>query len=99
MTARTGRLHLYKYTQKCISMQGGLFPNFNKSCDAATSGDRLMEGLAGQSFGAFVGTGITLTLESVANDFVGKGLCGGELILCAQGWRRGRVRDIRFLAI
>ena len=36
-------------------------------------------GSAGQSFGAFVPRGITLTLEGDANDYVGKGLSGGKL--------------------
>jgi glutamate synthase (NADPH/NADH) large chain len=38
-------------------------------------------GSAGQSFGAFVPRGITLTLEGDANDYVGKGLSGGRLII------------------
>ncbi len=38
-------------------------------------------GAAGQSFGAFLPRGITLTLEGEANDFVGKGLSGGRLIV------------------
>jgi glutamate synthase (NADPH) large chain len=38
-------------------------------------------GSAGQSFGAFVPRGMTLTLEGEANDFVGKGLSGGRLIV------------------
>ncbi len=38
-------------------------------------------GSAGQSFGAFVPRGITLRLEGDANDFVGKGLSGGRLIV------------------
>ena len=38
-------------------------------------------GAAGQSFGAFVPRGITLRLEGEANDFVGKGLSGGRLIV------------------
>ncbi|HKJ66714.1 MAG TPA: glutamate synthase large subunit, partial [bacterium] len=39
------------------------------------------EGSAGQSFGAFVPPGITLELEGDANDYFGKGLSGGKLIL------------------
>ena len=39
------------------------------------------EGSAGQSFGAFVPSGITLTLEGDSNDYVGKGLSGGKLII------------------
>jgi glutamate synthase (ferredoxin) len=38
-------------------------------------------GSAGQSFGAFVPKGITLSLEGDANDYVGKGLSGGKLIV------------------
>ena len=38
-------------------------------------------GSAGQSFGAFLGRGVTLTLEGEANDYVGKGLSGGRLII------------------
>ena len=38
-------------------------------------------GTAGQSFGAFVPKGVTLRLEGDANDYVGKGLCGGRIIL------------------
>ena len=38
-------------------------------------------GSAGQSFGAFVPKGMTLTLEGDANDYVGKGLSGGKLIV------------------
>jgi glutamate synthase domain-containing protein 2/glutamate synthase domain-containing protein 1/glutamate synthase domain-containing protein 3 len=44
-----------------------------------------MKGIAGQSFGAFASSGMTLQLEGLANDFVGKGLCGGELVLRGQG--------------
>jgi glutamate synthase domain-containing protein 2/glutamate synthase domain-containing protein 1/glutamate synthase domain-containing protein 3 len=44
-----------------------------------------MTGVAGQSFGAFAVPGMQLVLEGMANDFVGKGLCGGELILRGQG--------------
>jgi len=36
-------------------------------------------GSAGQSFGAFIPRGITLTLEGDANDYVGKGLSGGTI--------------------
>lgn len=36
-------------------------------------------GSAGQSFGAFVPKGMTLTLEGDANDYVGKGLSGGKI--------------------
>jgi len=38
-------------------------------------------GSAGQSFGAFVPKGITLTLEGDSNDYLGKGLSGGKLVV------------------
>jgi glutamate synthase (ferredoxin) len=40
-----------------------------------------LTGSAGQSFGAFVPKGITLTLEGDANDYIGKGLSGGKIIV------------------
>ncbi|WP_169083598.1 glutamate synthase large subunit [Paenibacillus sp. PL91] len=38
-------------------------------------------GTAGQSFGAFVPNGITLSIEGDSNDYVGKGLSGGKIIV------------------
>jgi glutamate synthase domain-containing protein 2/glutamate synthase domain-containing protein 1/glutamate synthase domain-containing protein 3 len=38
-------------------------------------------GSAGQSFGAFLAKGVTLELEGEANDYIGKGLSGGKLIV------------------
>ncbi|MDR1958567.1 MAG: glutamate synthase large subunit [Planctomycetaceae bacterium] len=38
-------------------------------------------GTAGQSFGAFSAPGMTMILEGTANDYVGKGLSGGKLII------------------
>jgi glutamate synthase (NADPH) large chain len=43
--------------------------------------DVTFTGSAGQSFGAFVPAGITLRLFGDANDYVGKGLSGGRLIV------------------
>ena len=40
-----------------------------------------LEGSAGQSFGAWLVKGITIKLEGDANDYVGKGLSGGKLII------------------
>jgi glutamate synthase (ferredoxin) len=39
------------------------------------------KGSAGQSFGAFVPRGMTLELEGDANDYCGKGLSGGKIIV------------------
>jgi glutamate synthase (NADPH/NADH) large chain len=43
--------------------------------------DVTFSGSAGQSFGAFVPKGVTLRLEGDANDYFGKGLSGGSLVL------------------
>jgi glutamate synthase (NADPH) large chain len=40
-----------------------------------------MEGTGGQSFGAFLATGITLYLIGDANDYTGKGLSGGRVVV------------------
>ncbi len=44
-----------------------------------------LKGTAGQSFGAFTVEGMKLVLEGQANDFVGKGLSGGEIVIKACG--------------
>lgn len=48
-------------------------------------------GTAGQSFGAFIPKGIELRLEGGANDYLGKGLSGGRIIVKApanKGWSK-----------
>jgi glutamate synthase (NADPH/NADH) len=39
------------------------------------------KGSAGQSFGAFLAKGVSFTLEGDANDYVGKGLSGGRIVI------------------
>ncbi|MEK6732899.1 MAG: glutamate synthase large subunit [Candidatus Omnitrophota bacterium] len=39
------------------------------------------KGVSGQSFGAFLAKGITFELEGMANDYVGKGISGGKIII------------------
>lgn len=48
-------------------------------------------GSAGQSFGAFLAKGVKFILEGDANDYVGKGLSGGRIIIHPQ-------RNVRFRA-
>ena len=43
--------------------------------------DITLNGTAGQSFGAFLPGGITLRLNGDSNDYVGKGLCGGQIVI------------------
>tara|TARA_B100000035_G_scaffold315463_1_gene336545 strand:- start:5117 stop:9742 length:4626 start_codon:yes stop_codon:yes gene_type:complete len=40
-----------------------------------------LAGTAGQSFGAFLAKGVTFNLHGEGNDYVGKGLCGGKIII------------------
>ena len=40
-----------------------------------------LAGSAGQSFGAFLISGVIMTLEGDANDYLGKGLSGGTLVV------------------
>ncbi len=40
-----------------------------------------LSGTAGQSFGAFLARGVTFDLSGDGNDYVGKGLCGGRIII------------------
>ncbi len=44
-----------------------------------------LRGVAGQSFGAFTVAGMRLVLDGLANDFVGKGLSGGHLVIRPLG--------------
>src|SRR5690606_11425070 len=48
-----------------------------------------LNGTAGQSFGAFLAHGVTLDLVGEANDYVGKGLSGGRLIVRSPNDFRG----------
>ncbi|MFH1645746.1 MAG: glutamate synthase large subunit, partial [Candidatus Omnitrophota bacterium] len=71
--------------------------NYNRTAGAMLSGEvcRLygeeglpmdtikcrFNGVAGQSFGAFLAKGITFELEGIANDYVGKGISGGKIVI------------------
>ena len=52
-----------------------------------------LQGTAGQSFAAFLAHGITLDLVGEGNDYVGKGLSGGRVILRPNTEFRGRAVD------
>jgi glutamate synthase (NADPH/NADH) large chain len=49
-----------------------------------------LTGSAGQSFGAFLARGVTLKLEGEANDYLGKGLSGGRIVVYPP-------RNVRFV--
>ena len=71
--------------------------NFNRSIGARLSGEVarrhgdhgmkdaplniVLTGTAGQSFGAFNVSGVNLDLSGDANDYVGKGMCGGQIVI------------------
>jgi len=52
-----------------------------------------LQGSAGQSFGAFMPKGLTLTLEGDANDGVGKGLSGGSIVIYPSAAAAYRAED------
>jgi len=52
-----------------------------------------LNGTAGQSFGAFLARGVTLNLAGQANDYVGKGLSGGRIIIYPGPDSRLRAED------
>ena len=47
-----------------------------------------LKGTAGQSFGVFLAKGISLDLEGEANDYVGKGISGGRIVIYHQKIRK-----------
>ena len=52
-----------------------------------------LTGSAGQSFGAFLPRGVTLRLHGDANDYLGKGLSGGRIVLRPDGQAPFRAED------
>jgi glutamate synthase domain-containing protein 3 len=52
-----------------------------------------LEGSAGQSFGAWLAAGVTLELEGDANDYTGKGMSGGTLVVRPSSVATFRAED------
>jgi glutamate synthase (NADPH/NADH) large chain len=52
-----------------------------------------LTGSAGQSFGAFLARGVTLELDGEANDYVGKGLSGGRIVVRPPAASRRRAEE------
>ncbi len=48
-----------------------------------------LEGTAGQSFGAFLISGVRIRLRGTANDYIGKGMNGGQIIITPKIQREG----------
>ena len=53
-----------------------------------------LTGSAGLSFGAFSMPGMRLVLVGDANDGVGRGMRGGEVVICPPARERGRARQV-----
>jgi glutamate synthase domain-containing protein 3 len=64
-------------------LSGEVLRRFGPSGLASAPVDFEFEGVAGQSFGAFLVPGIALRLHGEANDYVGKGLSGGVIAITA----------------
>lgn len=58
-----------------------LLSNYQKKLIAEKQIDLNFKGYAGQSFGSFLIEGISIFLEGIANDYVGKSLSGGKIII------------------
>ena len=83
--------------------------NLNRSVGAMLSGDIAkrygaaglpddtltirLHGTAGQSFGAFLAKGVNFVLEGEGNDYVGKGLSGGRIVVRPPAVFRGETQD------
>jgi glutamate synthase domain-containing protein 3 len=60
----------------------GSIDNSHRAVGAGRRGERLVyRGSAGQSFGAWLDHGVELVLEGEANDYVGKGMGGGVIVI------------------
>ena len=59
-------------------------PSFGLPSLEGSGVDCEFEGCAGQSFGAFLISGVNFRLTGEANDYVGKGLCGGSIAVTAK---------------
>ena len=57
------------------------FAKCMESRDCRKTIDCKFTGIAGQSFGAFLIKGVTFELTGMANDYVGKGISGGKIII------------------
>ncbi len=80
-------------------LTSGVVSNTHRAVGAMLSGERVrkrvtdpvhvkLRGSAGQSFGAFLSSGVTLELEGEANDYVGKGLSGGRIVVYPSPYGR-----------
>ncbi|MGE5517549.1 MAG: glutamate synthase large subunit [Bacteroidota bacterium] len=73
---------VHNYDRSVGAMLSGAVAKAHGGCGLADDTISVkLHGTAGQSFGAFVARGVTMELEGEGNDYVGKGLSGGKLII------------------
>jgi glutamate synthase domain-containing protein 2/glutamate synthase domain-containing protein 1/glutamate synthase domain-containing protein 3 len=74
-------------------LSGAVLRRWGSLTDPSESLNFEFRGVSGQSFGAFLASGITFRLQGEANDYVGKGLSGGSIVISAgrEASRRGDV--------
>jgi len=80
-TPVTGRLAVRNVNRTVGTMLGHAVTSAHPHGLPDNTIDLTLTGSAGQSFGAFLPAGITLQLEGDANDYVGKGLSGGRVVV------------------
>ncbi|MBL0690828.1 MAG: glutamate synthase large subunit [SAR324 cluster bacterium] len=75
---------IIRNSDRCVgSMLGGRISDIYGAKGLAEDTIKIdLCGTAGQSFGAFIPEGLSLKLVGEANDYVGKGLSGGKIIIC-----------------
>jgi hypothetical protein len=89
----SGNYPIYNHHLAVGARVAGAIAERHGDAGLATGSVRLrFTGSAGQSFGAFTCRGMHLELEGEANDYVGKGLSGGELIIRPFRWHLRRRR-------
>ncbi|HWZ45778.1 MAG TPA: glutamate synthase large subunit [Candidatus Saccharimonadales bacterium] len=80
-------MRTFPITNADRSIGAGLSGEIRRLASADSLGpasfDFQFQGTAGQSFGAFLVSGVALHLSGVANDYVGKGLSGGRIAISA----------------
>ncbi len=80
----------------CTMLSGEIAKRFGREGLPPGTIDITFTGVAGQSFGAFLAEGIRLTLVGDANDYVGKGMSGGRIVIrpdakAAYAWNENSI--------
>ena len=81
----------------CVRLSGEVARMYGEAGLPAGMIDILLHGSAGQSAGAFLTHGLSLTIQGEANDYVGKGLSGGIIAVKPSDFATATVRPGQFL--